>query len=244
MLFADARRLHWILIAPPYAQTPSSSLGFMLEDFATAFGGSVTWGMTRRGLDVARITAAVASAAGQEAPTIVAGASFAFVHLIDALGGEPLPLGAGGRVMQTGGFKGRSREVDAGALRRDLASVFHVLADHVVGEYGMTELGSQAYDGTLRGRLGLGDPSGRAGLYFPPPWMRVRAVDPITLAELPEGREGIARIEDLANVDSAVAVQTADRVRVHDEGFEVLGRSAGASPRGCSIGVDEILEER
>ena len=71
--------------------------------------------------------------------------------------------------------------------------------------------------------------------------VRVSAVDPVTLAPLPDGEIGIARIVDLANVDSAVAVQTADRVRVLPEGVELLGRAPGAPPRGCSIAADERL---
>ena len=59
------------------------------------------------------------------------------------------------------------------------------------------------------------DPAARRrGVFLPPPWVRVVAVDPVTLDPVPAGHEGIARILDLANVDSAVAVQTADRVVV------------------------------
>jgi hypothetical protein len=105
----------------------------------------------------------------------------------------------------------------------------------VVAEYGMTELSSQLYEGTLAG-------TARHGVYLAPPWVRVTAVDPTTLAPAATGAEGLARIVDLANVDSAVAIQTADRVRVLPEGVELLGRAPGAPPRGCSIAVDEMLE--
>src|SRR5262249_55418295 len=115
--------------------------------------------------------------------------------------------------------------------------------------YGMTELSSQLYEGTVVSA------TARHGVYFAPPWVRVTAVDPVTLAPAPAGAEGLARIVDLANVDSAVAIQTADRVRVLGEalnlsdrgpivttGVELLGRAKGAPPRGCSIAVDEMLE--
>jgi hypothetical protein len=55
------------------------------------------------------------------------------------------------------------------------------------------------------------------------------------------GEVGIARFEDLANVDSAVAIQTADLVRTVGDGVELLGRAPGATPRGCSIAIDEML---
>jgi hypothetical protein len=74
-------------------------------------------------------------------------------------------------------------------------------------------------------------------------------VDPETLAPVAPGAVGIAKILDLMNVDSAVAVLTQDLVRRvpggagdgEDAGFELLGRAAGAVPRGCSIAIDELL---
>ena len=130
--------------------------------------------------------------------------------------------------MQTGGFKGRSREVDPEGLRLELARVLCVPATAIIGEYGMTELSSQFYEE-------------EPGQYVEPPWARVVPVHPETLGPLREGEAGIARIDDLLNVDSAFAVLTADRVRRVRGGFDLLGRAPGASPRGCSIAIDEIL---
>jgi hypothetical protein len=170
--------------------------------------------------------------------------SFALVHLLDACAGKDLRLPAQSRVMQTGGFKGKSREVPADELRRDVARVFQVPEAHVVGEYGMTELSSQLYEGTLASSVAsslAGAAPPPHGTYFAPPWVRVSAVDPVSLAPVPVGEIGVARIVDLANVDSAVAIQTADRVRVSDGAVTLLGRLPGAVPRGCSIAIDEML---
>lgn len=72
--------------------------------------------------------------------------------------------------------------------------------------------------------------------------MRVSARDPETLAPLPLGRRGVARLKDLANVESAWAIQTADEIVVHvDGGVELFGRLAGAAPRGCSLAIEELL---
>ena len=103
----------------------------------------------------------------------------------------------------------------------------------------MTELSSQAYEDTLAARAESRAPT--AGLLVPPPWMQVTAVDPVTLAPVPAGEVGIARILDLANVDSAVVVQTEDQVRVVPGGFFLLGRLPGATPRGCSLAIEELL---
>jgi len=162
--------------------------------------------------------------------------AFALAAVCDALGDGCPSLPAGSRVMVTGGFKGRSREVPAGALYDQAARVFGVPASHVVGEYGMTELSSQLYEP----RFATG--SGAIGVYRPPPWLRVSAADPATLAPLPPGREGVARFVDLANVDSVVAVQTLDWVAVDSTGDVTLfGRAPGAEPRGCSLVIEDLF---
>jgi hypothetical protein len=99
----------------------------------------------------------------------------------------------------------------------------------------MTELSSQFWEATLV------DDRARHGFFAEPPWARVVPVDPESLAPVPAGEVGIARIEDLANVDSAFALLTHDRVRRAGAGFELLGRAPGAAPRGCSIALDEML---
>lgn len=141
--------------------------------------------------------------------------------------------------MLTGGFKGRSREVPEAELRASLERVFALEPSHVIGEYGMTELSSQLCEPRLV------SPVDGPSTYRPPAWLRVDAADPETLEVLPREREGIARIVDLANVDSAVAVQTQDRVRVHANGdVTLLGRLPGATPRGCSLAIEEIVARR
>jgi hypothetical protein len=172
-------------------------------------------------------------------PALLLATSFALVHLLDALAGGRMPLPPRSRVMQTGGFKGKSREVDATQLRREVARAFDVPEANVVAEYGMTELSSQAYEACIAA------PGARHGVYVTPPWMRVVPVDPVSLAPVADGAVGIARIEDLMNVDSAVVVLASDRVRrgSNEEGFELLGREPGAAPRGCSIAVDEMFCE-
>ncbi len=166
---------------------------------------------------------------------LVLGTSFAFVHLVDSVGQDSFHLPRRSRVMQTGGYKGRSREVPPDVLRGDLARVFGLDLRSIVGEYGMTELSSQFYERTLY------EADAPLGLYAEPPWARVLPVDPDTLAPVSEGAVGIAKIIDLANVDSAVAVLTQDQVRRVGDGFELLGRAPGATPRGCSIAIDELL---
>jgi hypothetical protein len=234
------RRVPVVVLGPSPEQAPDSSLVHMCQAFVRSFGvpssSSATYLVDAEGIiDLATFDERVAFALAGGEPMLILGTSFAFVHFIDAVGKDTFALPRGSRVMQTGGYKGRSREVPADVLRADLARVFGVDVRSIVGEYGMTELSSQFYERTLF------DAASPLGVYAEPPWARVVPVDPDTLAPVPEGAVGIAKIIDLMNVDSAVSVLTQDRVRRVAEGFELLGRAPGAPPRGCSIAIDELL---
>jgi hypothetical protein len=228
------------VLGPSPREAPDSSLSHMNGLFSRAFGTPATEDETYfikdDILDVALLDERIARimAQGHESALVLA-TSFALVHLLEALGGAPFRFPPKTRVMQTGGFKGKSREVAAPELRRDLASAFKIDARAIIGEYGMTELSSQFYEATVA------SPEAERWIYLEPPWARVVPVDPVTLEPVLHGQVGIARIEDLMNVDSAFAVLAADRVRRKGPGFELLGRAEGAPPRGCSIAIDEIL---
>ncbi len=211
-----------IAVADPPGAAPDSSLSCMLGWFVEVRGGRFV-----SPTDPAGVAEALAGCRG---PTLVAATAFAWVHLVDA--GVRVTLPAGSRAMQTGGFKGRSREVSPQELRTAIATMLGLPPAEVTGEYGMTELSSQLY--------AQGEPD--RWRYVTPPWVRVCACDADTLAPLPTGEVGVLRVEDLANVESAWAVQTADRGVVHEDGrVELLGRSAGAPPRGCSLAIEELL---
>jgi hypothetical protein len=227
-----------LCLSPPPSELPESSLVHMMDLFRRELGAEGEGGFFFQGdaIDIVSLERQVLRAFAAHRSVLLLATSFALVRLLDALGGAPLRLPDGSRVMQTGGFKGKSREVGADALRRDLARTFSVSERAIVCEYGMTELSSQFYETTLRDR------SASHGTYVEPPWARVVPVDPDTSAPVPEGEVGLARIEDLLNVDSAFAVLARDRVRRVPGGFELLGRAPGAPPRGCSLAIEEMLE--
>jgi hypothetical protein len=216
-----------LVLGPSPQDAPDSSLAHMCATFARAWGDGA-WFLRDGTLDVDGLRRSVA-ALDPGRPAVVLATSLALAHLVDLAPAMPLP--ARSRVMQTGGFKGREREVDAAELRRSVARFFALSERQVVSEYGMTELSSQFWER-------------EPGVYVEPPWARVVPVHPETLVPVPRGEVGIARIEDLANVDSAFAVLASDLVRRVDRGFALLGRAPGAAPRGCSIAIDEMLGGR
>lgn len=233
-----AGTLRVLVLGPPPDEAPDSSLTHMCAMFARELGGdgsSRAFFVEGGVIDLARLDEEVSRALVSETPVLLLATSFALVHLLDGLGDADFRLPPGSRVMTTGGTKGKSREVSGDALREEIARVFHVDRRAVVSEYGMTELSSQFYE------TAIFDAEAPEGVHAEPPWARVTAVDPETLAPVPEGEVGLARIVDLLNVDSAVAVLTQDRVRRAPGGFELLGRSPGAPPRGCSLAIDELL---
>ncbi len=241
-----------VALAPCLDDPPSSSLGYMMGMFMLdfeAFGPAdirtpERWLLGDAGVNVAGLERAAELARQGGEGLLVLATSFALVALLDALGERELPLPASSVVMQTGGFKGKSREIEPNELRASVANAFGIQASHVVSEYGMTELTSQLYEATLPGSALEAERQGSPGVYCEPPWLRVIPVDPVNLEPVAQGAVGIARIIDLGNVDSAVAIQTQDRVRRVAGGIELLGRAPGATARGCSLAIEEFLAAR
>lgn len=234
----DLDRIRVLVCGPSARHFPHSSLGHMnsrvLERFG-APGSGIFW--TGEGPRFSCLAAALEKAAADGEPVCILGTAFGLVHFVDwlAAAGRSFRLPGGSRIMDTGGYKGRSREVPRDELLALYEDRLGVPPARVVNEYGMTELGSQFYDQVLRnaerGRLKAG-----------PPWIRARVVDPETLAPLPDGEVGLLRFFDLANLHTVAAIQTDDLGVMRPGGFEVLGRAAGAEPRGCSLAVEEFLE--
>ncbi len=143
--------------------------------------------------------------------------------------------------MQTGGYKGRSREVDSDLLLEAISDRYGIATPFIINEFGATELSSQLYETTLR--EAIHPPVGPRRLWVPP-WVRATPVDPDTLRPVEGDKVGILRIDDTANLDSVCCIQTADLAKRVEDGIVVLGRAAGATPRGCSLAADQALGAR
>ena len=151
--------------------------------------------------------------------------AFALIHWLDALSGARAPLPEGSRMMLTGGYKGRARSVDATDLLEMIEAQLALPAEAVVGEYGMTELTSQAY----------GTP------FSAPPWLQIRVVDPTTGHDVPQGDTGLVAFFDLLNLDNVSAILTGDQGHLDAEGrLTLLGRAPGAVLRGCSLTAEAL----
>lgn len=224
------------ILFPDEAEMPNSSLAHYLQLALQDHGlpGS-RYGWNAQGVDSAAVLALVREAQASGQPLALLGATYSFVHLMDALApqGADLRLPAGSWLLDTGGFKGRSREVPIDAFYEQLSATFGVPRARCLNMYGMTELSTQCYDaGNAR------VPS----LKRPPHWMRTRAVDPLTGQSVPEGQPGILVHTDLANFNSVTTILTEDVGIVTGAGFELLGRAEGAQAKGCSLAVDDFVQ--
>lgn len=238
MLFPDVDKMRLLMLAPHEDEAPDSSLEYMLARFAEWFGTECTWVWRSGALDIELLTEQLRGAEASGEPVAMLGTSFAFVHAEDGLGDRRFELPRWSRVMQTGGYKGRSREVDREVLLEAIHTRYDVEGPRIINEFGATELSSQMYDTTLREHIG-----GSAGprRLWVPPWVRATPVDPDTLLPVEGESVGVLRIDDTANLDSVCCIQTADLAQRLDDGIVVLGRAPGATPRGCSLAADQAL---
>jgi hypothetical protein len=227
-----AGRTPMLALVPRCEELPDSSLSFMADHGVTSWGApESTWAFGKSGLDLGAVRRFVTATAGR--PVHVFATTFALAELLEVWDG-PF-LSARSTILETGGFKGRRREIQRSELLAAIESKLGVPASRVVREYGMSELTSQLYTRVLAG----GDPE----VLFPPPWMRVQTLEPESLTATAPGEPGLVALCDLANLSSAVHLMTEDwGTLTPDGGLLLHGRAPGAQLRGCSLLVDEMDE--
>ncbi|MEO5511051.1 MAG: hypothetical protein ABIV28_01320 [Longimicrobiales bacterium] len=242
-LLPDDAEMPILSLVPRASELPDSSLALMIAVIMERLGNEQCeyFATARDGIDFERLETALRRFAADGVPVCIVGTSFSFVHWIDSMTerNAHFVLPPGSRLMDTGGYKSRSREVPAELMLTSYEELLGVPSEACVNEYGMTELCSQMYDITLSERVRHGATATRRKR--PPPWLRVRIVDPLTLEPVEPGATGLVQMFDLANVGSVCAVQTEDLGVQIEDGYRLLGRAPGAQPRGCSIAMDDLL---
>jgi hypothetical protein len=218
-------------LTPPPELAPNSSLVHMFETLGRKFGidHSVFLGCIGEDggwtLDFESALAAFRRCAEMHQPILILGTAFLYVHLLDYLAHRniSLKLPVGTMAMETGGYKGRSRDVPKRELHQLIGERLGISEANIICEYGMSELSSQAYY------------QATTHVFHFPPWARVQIISPETGREVTEGETGLIRGFDLANVFSAMPVQTEDLGIRRGDGFELVGRASLAEARGCSL---------
>ncbi len=239
-MLPDKLKLRYLNVVPNPVLRPQSSLGYMMASVSAKRGDENTgWYVRADEILIDAFLADLSDAVENGRPLCIASTAFGLVHIVDAMKERDvyLPLPSGSRIMETGGFKGRSRIVDRETLYAEVCERFACVEDDIVAEYGMTELTSQYYDTVLRD---IEDNTGGVRYKQAPPWLRPRVVAPDGHT-LPNGVVGALVHVDLANRSSCVAIQTEDLGVQFDRGLVLIGREQGATLRGCSLDAEELL---
>jgi hypothetical protein len=196
--------------------------------------------ITREGLDIKFLVERLRQAESDGEAVAVMGPSFGFMHFFDYCSENDITfkLPPGSRLVDGGGYKGRSRELSKEDFL-DLANRVTGIEPHMLNNvYSMTEIQTLFPDNVLYNHLrGIKEPRYKVN----PPWTKILVVDPDTLEPLPKGKQGLMRYYCLASIVTVQALQSDDIGYETGSGFEVVGRAKGAEARGCSIAVDELL---
>jgi len=217
--YGVAKDYCFIALLPSYIERHDSSLVYMVNRLIETSRHSESSFYSNEYDKVAEVLKGLSE---KGIKTILIGVSFALLDLADIFKGS---LNENIIIMETGGMKGRRKEMLREELHSILCNAFKV--DSIQSEYGMTELLSQAY-------------SKGNGLFKCPPWMKVMirdTNDPFSV--LGNEKTGGVNIIDLANIYSCSFIATQDLGRLHDdESFEIVGRFDNSDIRGCNLLID------
>ncbi|AWM15300.1 acyl transferase [Flavobacterium sediminis] len=206
-----------LALLPSYLEREGSSLIYMVEDLIK-LSNHPDSGFYLHNYDELIAKLEDLDNSGQN--VLLIGVTYALLDLIEK---HPFQLN-NTIIMETGGMKGKRKEIIREELHSILCKGFGVSAIH--SEYGMTELLSQAYS--------LGN-----GIFECPPWMQILirdTEDALTL--IPEGKTGGINVIDLANINSCSFIATQDLGKKYpNHSFEVLGRFDNSDIRGCNLMV-------
>jgi phenylacetate-coenzyme A ligase PaaK-like adenylate-forming protein len=204
-----------LALLPSYLEREGSSLIYMVEDLIEKSGKKESGFYLN---DLKKLNEQLQQLEQSGRKTLLIGVTFALLDLAEEF---PQPL-KNTIIMETGGMKGRRKEMIRDEVHAVLKKSFGIAKIH--SEYGMTELLSQAYS--------KGD-----GVFYTPPWMRILTRDPEDALSMQEtGRTGGINVIDLANINSCAFIATQDLGKLLPDGsFEVLGRFDHSDIRGCNL---------
>ncbi|MBC7864713.1 MAG: acyl transferase [Bacteroidia bacterium] len=215
-LFYGSPKEYCILaLLPSYLERSGSSLVYMFQHLIemTKENGS---GFYLHNLN--ELKEKISALKKSKQKTILLGVTYALLDLAEM----NVPLNENFRLMETGGMKGKRKELLKEELHTILKEKFSVNTIH--SEYGMTELLSQAY-------------SKGNGIFECPPWLKILVRDPYDPTQLlPANKTGALNVIDLANINSCSFIATSDLGKVSENNsFEILGRIDDAELRGCNL---------
>jgi len=215
LFYGNPKDYVFLALLPSYLEREGSSLIYMSEKLIKT-STHIESGFYLNEYDKLKTT--LLNLKQKNTKTLLLGVSYALLDIA-----EDFPINFPELiVMETGGMKGKRKEMVKEELHSDLRGGFGVKQIH--SEYGMTELLSQAY-------------SKGGGVFNCPPWMKIKVRDiNDPFSYLKEGKSGGINVIDLANLYSCSFIETKDLGKSHTNGsFEILGRFDNSDVRGCNL---------
>jgi len=215
LFFGEPDDYVFLALLPSYLEREQSSLTYMMQKLMDISGNE---GNGFYLYDHDRLASKLSEALGSGKKIFFIGVSFALLDFAEAYHPDLSKC----TVVETGGMKGRHKEMIREELHAHLRTAFGV--EHILSEYGMTELLSQAY-------------AKENGLFETPPWMRLYIRDTYDpFSYLAPGNSGGINVIDLANINSCSFIATQDLGKQWADGkTEILGRFDHSDIRGCSL---------
>ena len=214
--YSDIKEWCVLGLLPSYLERKNSSLVFMVDELIKQSDNANSNFYL---YDFEKLNAVLRQLETQQQKTLLIGVTFALLDF-----SEQFPQQLNNTiVMETGGMKGRRKEMTREEVHEMLCKNLGI--DKIHSEYGMTELLSQAY-------------SKGYGKFYCPAWMKVLVRDEEDPLIVKDSGRGVLNVIDLANIDSCSFIATDDAGTVHEDGsFEVHGRIDNSDIRGCSLMV-------
>lgn len=216
ILFGNPANQVILALLPNYLEQGNSSLVYMVKELIAATNSKLS-GFLLHAYDEVEKRYKEAIDSGKE--VVIFGVSYALLDLAE----QKMNLSKA-KIIETGGMKGRRKELSKANLHAELCAGLGV--DYISSEYGMTELLSQAY-------------SLKKGVFVSPPWMKILfrdVYDPLTL--ISGSKSGGINVIDLANIYSCSFIQVQDLGRKTPDGFVIEGRIELSDIRGCNLMVE------
>jgi hypothetical protein len=215
LLIGNPKNQVVLALLPNYVEQGNSSLVFMVDHLVKETGSELSGFLLNQPEEIKK---RYELAVQLNKEVVIFGVSYALLDLAE----QKLDLSQA-RIIETGGMKGRRKELSKAELHEVLKTGLYV--PFVSSEYGMTELLSQAY-------------SNSSGVFECPPWMKILirdANDPMSYQ--PDGKSGGINVIDLANINSCSFIATEDLGKCANNQFELLGRMQISDLRGCNLMV-------
>ncbi len=224
----NKEEIEYIILTTSLEENPNSSLIYMFDYIKKKSLSKGDYFIKNNEIEVERLTNKLIQASKDKKKCLIVGTAFSLLSYLEQTPKDLIfDLKKDSMIMETGGFKGKYREIPKQDFYALLSKKFQITEKNIIGQYGMSELGCQYYDSF--------DNNKRFKIFKP--WFRTRILRPDDLSqEVPIGESGIIAHYDLTNIDSASFILSGDLgIKLDNNRFDLISRLPKISLKGCSL---------